>query len=67
MSLAINSFQINAHELAPTTNSESLDISLATNSFQINKSGITIICRQPNTRPSMAAYFELGKLFKTYF
>ena len=29
-------FQINAHELPPTTSNESLDMSLAINSFQIN-------------------------------
>ena len=33
-------FYINAHELPPTTNNESLDMSLAINSFQINAHGL---------------------------
>ena len=35
--MAINSFQINAHGLPPTTNNESLDMPLAINSFQIKR------------------------------
>ncbi len=39
MSLADNSFQINAHGLRPTTTNESLDMAMPINSFQIKTSG----------------------------